>query len=161
VTLAAASALLFREARFLDAGAYEDWLALYTEDCTYWVPAHRAQQTPTDGVAHVHDDWQVMKARVTRLSQPRAFAPEPAPRTCHLVGNVELEAHATAGEFVVHSTLVMLEWRARDRFEDDQRVFGARVTHVLRESAEGLRIRHKRVDLVNAEAAFNALAVPF
>lgn len=32
-------ALLEREARLLDEGRFEDWLALYAEQCAVWVPA--------------------------------------------------------------------------------------------------------------------------
>ncbi|MGH8695028.1 MAG: hypothetical protein ACREVS_00965, partial [Burkholderiales bacterium] len=32
-------AVLYREARLLDAGQFEEWLALYTPECLYWVPA--------------------------------------------------------------------------------------------------------------------------
>ena len=47
----------------------------------------------------------------------------------------------------------MLEYRNRDRFEDDQRIFGGRVRHRLRRLPEGWRIVEKRIDLINAEGA--------
>ena len=31
--------LLEREARLLDQGRFEDWLAMYSAQCIYWIPA--------------------------------------------------------------------------------------------------------------------------
>lgn len=43
---------LFREARLLDDGRFNDWLDLYGDECLYWVPvtrpaATRAPRCPT------------------------------------------------------------------------------------------------------------------
>ena len=38
-TIAAAHELLFREALYLDTQRWDDWLALYDEDATFWMPA--------------------------------------------------------------------------------------------------------------------------
>ena len=37
---------LFQEAELLDSQRWEDWLALFDDDATYWVPARAGQ---TDG----------------------------------------------------------------------------------------------------------------
>jgi benzoate/toluate 1,2-dioxygenase beta subunit len=43
---------------------------------------------------------------------------------------------------------------------DRQRIFAGRQTHRLRRVGQDLRIAHKRVDLVNCDSAFEAIAVP-
>jgi 3-phenylpropionate/cinnamic acid dioxygenase small subunit len=66
-----------------------------------------------------------------------------------------------AGEdLLVSSSQIMLEYRNRGRFEEDQRTFGSRVRHRQRRTPEGLRIAEKRIDLINAEGPFNAMAAP-
>lgn len=151
-------ALIHREARLLDERRYDEWVALFTEDCRYWVPVSPAQQSPREGPSHFHDDIQVLKTRVHRLANPRAFGAEPAPRTIHVVSGIEVDE---AGETVVaSSSQIMLEYRNRDGFEADQRLFGGRVTHHLRHTEAGLRIALKRVDLINAEGPFNAMVAP-
>ncbi|MEQ8433763.1 MAG: aromatic-ring-hydroxylating dioxygenase subunit beta [Oceanicaulis sp.] len=151
------------EARLLDDRRFSDWVSLYAEDAVYWAPVDPSMQTPADGPSHFHDDIQIMKARVHRLENPRVFAPEPNPRTARLVGNPIIEAlDETSGEIVAASTLMVIEYRERDRFEDDQRMFGGRVTHTLRPHEQtGFRIVRKRIDLINAASAFNAIAIPF
>ncbi len=156
--LAEVAALIAEEARLLDDRDYPAWLGLFTDDCRYWVPVSPAQRRPADGVAHFHDDKQLLMARTHRLLNPRSFGAEPAPRTCHVVSGVRIDADD--GEIVASSAQIMLEYRNRDGFEADQRAFGGRVTHRLRRTAEGLRIAEKRVDLINAEAPFAAMAAP-
>ena len=46
-SLAAGIELVHREAAYLDEQKWDDWLALYTEDCEYWMPAWRADGTLT------------------------------------------------------------------------------------------------------------------
>lgn len=152
------SRLVHLEARLLDDQRFDEWIALYTEDCRYWVPASPHMQTPTEGPSHFHDDQQLMRARTHRLLNPRAFGAEPSPRTVHVISGVSTEQRN--GELIATSSQIMLEWRDRDGFEADKRVFGGRVTHRLRKEGGALRIVEKRVDLIDAEAAFNAMAAP-
>lgn len=151
------------EARLLDDQRFSDWVGLYAQDCVYWAPVDPSMKTPADGPSHFHDDIQIMTARVHRLENPRVFAPEPYPRTARIVGDPLIEAiDETTGELTVASTLMLIEYRARDRFEDDQRMFGGRVTHTLRPDGDtGFRIARKRIDLINAAGPYNAIAVPF
>ena len=152
-------ALIHREAGLLDDRRYDDWIALFTEDCRYWVPVSPDMESPRDGPAHFHDDRQVMMVRTHRLLNPRAFGAEPSPRTVHVVSGIMIEQEDDAEVHVVSSQII-LEWRDRGRFEEDQRAFGGRVRHRLRKTPEGLKIVEKRVDLINAEGAFNAMAAP-
>lgn len=157
--LAEVAVLVAEEARLLDDRDYPAWLALFTDDCRYWVPVSPLQRSPADGVAHFHDDKQLLMARTHRLLNPRAFGAEPPPRTCHVVSGVRIDSANEAG-IVATSAQIMLEYRNRDGFEADQRSFGGRVTHRLRRTPDGLRIAEKRVDLINAEGPFAAMAAP-
>jgi 3-phenylpropionate/cinnamic acid dioxygenase small subunit len=152
--------LIHQEVRFLDDQRFEEWLALYTDDCRYWVPVSPAQQSPREGVSHFHDDKQIMMARTHRLANPRAFGAEPAPRTCHIVSAIRVETK-TEDAATVTANMMMAEYRNRGHFEADQRLFAGKVTYSLVRTGEGLRIKAKRVDLINAEGAFNAMAAPF
>jgi benzoate/toluate 1,2-dioxygenase beta subunit len=152
VTLRDAEQLLFREAWLLDQHRLEEWLDLFTEDATYWVPLERGQRDPWNTSSIIFDDRTLLEIRVRQYRHPRAHARLPAVRTCHQVGNVMLlEAHAN--EARVGSSLVLVEYR-----KERQRVFGASVEHRLRRTPAGLRIAAKRVDLVNSEAELDGIA---
>jgi 3-phenylpropionate/cinnamic acid dioxygenase small subunit len=147
---------LFEEARLLDTRRFRDWMALFAEDGTYWVPATADQQSPFNQVSLFYDDRDLMKTRVDRLEHPRIHIQTPPSRTTHLVGNVILDAADDAtGEYAVSSAVTMVEYR-----EDNQRIFAGRQVHKLRRTADGLRIVQKRVNLVNCDSAFEAMAVP-
>ena len=147
---------LIHEARLLDERRFREWMELFTEDGTYWVPAGPDQASPFDQVSLFYDDRELMKTRVERLEHPRIHVQTPPSRTAHLVGNVLLEqADEAKGEYVVGSTVIMVEYR-----DEVQRLFAGRQRHRLRRDAMGLRIVEKRVDLINCDCAFEAIAVP-
>ena len=147
---------LIHEARLLDERRFREWMGLFTDDGTYWVPAVPDQESPFDQASLFYDDRELMKTRVERLEHPRIHVQTPPSRTAHLVGNVLLEhVDEATGEFVVASTVIMVEYR-----DDAQRVFAGRQRHRLRRDDTGLRIVQKRVDLINCDSAFEAMAVP-
>jgi benzoate/toluate 1,2-dioxygenase beta subunit len=143
------------EARLLDDRRFRDWMGLFTEDGTYWVPAVPNQKSPFDQASLFYDDRDLMKTRVDRLEHPRIHVQTPPSRTAHLVGNTVVEPADRKDEYLVSSTVIMVEYR-----EDRQRVFAGRQHHRLRRDSEGFRIVQKRVDLINCDSAFEAMAVP-
>jgi len=153
---AAFKEFLIHEAALLDARRFRDWMALFAEDGTYWVPAAPNQESPFDQASLFYDDRELMKTRVERLEHPRIHVQTPPSRTAHLVGNVIVEqADEAKGEYVIGSTVIMVEYR-----DDTQRIFAGRQHHRLRRDGDGFRIVQKRVDLINCDAAFEAMAVP-
>ena len=88
---AAFETFLYAEARLLDARRFRDWMALFAEDGTYWVPAAPDQKSPFDHVSLFYDDRDLMKTRIDRLEHPRIHIQTPPSRTVHLVGNVMVE----------------------------------------------------------------------
>jgi len=144
---------LFHEARLLDTQRYEEWLELFAEDATYWVPLERGQQDPHETSSIIHDDRTLLELRVKQIRHPRAHARQPLARTVHQVGNVTVLSD-NAQEVRVASTLTLVEFR-----NEKQRVYGALVEHRLRKSGDTFRIVHKRVDLVNSEGELDGIAI--
>ena len=144
------------EARLLDDRRFRDWMALFAEDGTYWVPAVLDQQSPFDQASLFYDDRDLMRTRIERLEHPRIHVQTPPSRTAHLVGNVVVESvDESKGEYVVGSMVIMVEYR-----DEQQRVFAGRQHHRLRRDGASFRIVQKRVDLINCDSAFEAIAVP-
>ena len=147
---------LIHEARLLDGRRFRDWMELFADDGTYWVPAVPGQESPFDQASLFYDDRDLMRTRVERLEHPRIHVQTPPSRTAHLVGNVLVEEVDEAkGEYVVGSTVIMVEYR-----DEAQRVFAGRQRHRLRRDSASFRIVQKRVDLINCDSAFEAMAVP-
>jgi benzoate/toluate 1,2-dioxygenase beta subunit len=149
-------AFLVHEALLLDHRRFREWTMLFAEDGTYWVPAVPNQQSPLDQASLFYDDRELMRTRIERLEHPRIHVQTPPSRTAHLVGNLVVEsADEETGECVVGSTVIMVEYR-----DEQQRLFAGRQHHRLRREGASWRIVHKRVDLINCDSAFEAMAVP-
>ncbi|MDQ5847459.1 MAG: aromatic-ring-hydroxylating dioxygenase subunit beta [Pseudomonadota bacterium] len=143
---------LYHEARLLDTGQLEAWLALFTDDATYWLPLERDQKDPVETSSIIHDDRTLLELRVKQARHPRAHARLPLARTVHQVGNILIED--SKDEVKVNSTLQVVEFR-----NEKQRLYGALVEHRLRRAGESFRIAHKRVDLVNSEGELDGIAI--
>jgi 3-phenylpropionate/cinnamic acid dioxygenase small subunit len=139
---------LYHEAHLLDAQRYEEWLALFTEDATYWVPLEQSQKDPRETSSLVYDDRTLLELRVKQMRHPRAHARAPLPRTIHQVGNIVVD------DLAVRSTLTVVEFR-----NDKQRLWAGLVEHRLRRERDGFRIAAKRIDLVNSEGELEGLTI--
>src|SRR3990167_9474748 len=64
---------LLHEARLLDEGKFDDWLALFSADGWYWVPSEPGQDNPHDTVSLIYDDRRLLETRVRRLASPRMY----------------------------------------------------------------------------------------
>ena len=142
---------LYHEARLLDEQRLEEWLALFTEDATYWVPLEQGQKDPMATSSIIYDDRTLLELRVRQARHPRAHSRLPLARTVHQVGNITM-----VDDLTVHSNLVLVEYR-----QEKQRTWGALVEHHLRREGDSYRIAHKRIDLVNSEAELDGIAILF
>jgi benzoate/toluate 1,2-dioxygenase beta subunit len=113
-------------------------------------------RSPFDQASLFYDDGDLLRTRIERLEHPRIHVQTPPSRTAHLIGNALIEgADEGKGEYVVGSTVIMVEYR-----DEQQRIFAGRQHHRLRREGDALRIVQKRVDLINCDSAFEAMAVP-
>jgi benzoate/toluate 1,2-dioxygenase beta subunit len=147
---------LVHEARLLDDGRFDEWLALFTADAWYWVPTEPDQDNPFDTVSLIYDDRRLLETRVRRLASPRIYSQEPRSRTSRMVGNVTVEAaEPDQSACTVRSKFLLVENR-----RDSQRLFGGTAFHRLVQADGGLRIAWKRVNLVNCDAPLDGIVVP-
>ena len=139
---------LFHEAHLLDTQRYEEWLALFTDDATYWVPLEQNQKDPHETSSLIYDDRTLLELRVKQFRHPRAHARAPLARTVHQVGNVVVE------DLIVRSTLTVIEFR-----NEKQRLWAGLVEHQLRRERDSFRIARKRIDLVNSEGEIEGISI--
>lgn len=146
---------LVEEAALLDRGAWEAWIALFTPDGWYWVPASPQQSDPFDHVSLFFENRPLMQMRAERLQHPRAHGVATPIRTSRVIGNVQLFGGGEgSADILARSRFHMTEVQ-----DGRQRVFAGTCIHRLAVTDEGLRIRVKRVDLVNADSPHEAMQV--
>lgn len=149
-----AEEFLYHEAMLLDARRFEEWEALFTDDGYYWVPMRVEQDNPLTEVSIFYDDKRMIRTRIERLRHPRIHVQDPPSRTCHLVTNVRVEKLDSNDSAVVHSNILVHEYRL-----GEQRTFAGQSIHALKQINGVWRISRKRVDLINSESVFNAIAI--
>ena len=139
---------LYREARLADEARYAEWLALWTEDGVYWVPATTDPGAdPQRDLSHVYDNRARLDTRVKLLQTGHRYSQEPPSRMRRLISNIELRA-ADDGELVAESNFILAELAVQARHEMHWWV--GRTTHRLRRVAGELKMSGKKVVLVNA-----------
>jgi len=151
---------LYREVALLDEARWEEWLALYTDDCFYWVPSVVGQKDPVETVSLYAEDRMRLEMRIIRVTHPRAFSSEMPVRMSHVVGNVMIDPEGAASDggtnpradLVVRSTVHILEFR-----KEDQRMFGGTARHWLRRDGSDWKIAMKRIDLINCDAPMEGI----
>src|SRR5215468_7068743 len=102
--------LLEREARLLDQLKYEDWLALYTAECIYWVPSTPHAGDPRREIAVMFDDRRRLEDRIYRLRTGFAWSQAPQSRTVRLITNVEVFSAVRDDARMVRSNFVISEF---------------------------------------------------
>lgn len=144
---------VYREARLLDEKRFEEWYDLFTEDGFYWVPLVPGQ---ADGVNHTslaYEDRLLLKLRIERLKNPRSYSQHPESRGHHVLQQPDVERHdPAANEYLTRTSLIYTETRG-----DDQQQYAVTAYHTLTVVDGRLRIRLKRVNLLNCDAALPSI----
>lgn len=88
-----AAAFLYREALYLDRLDFDPWLALYTSDCLFWMPAWRDDGTQTEDPDRelsliFYRGRRNLEDRVKRIRSGFSVASAVMPRVAHMIGNV-------------------------------------------------------------------------
>ena len=142
-----------QEARLIDEKRLDEWLELFAEDGHYWVPATPGQPDPLHHNSLAYEDKLLLRLRIERLKSPRAYSQRPASRCLHVLQEPDIEkADYERGEFVTRTPFLYTETRG-----DDAQRYAATAWHTLTWSEEKLRIRLKRVDVLNCDAALPSI----
>lgn len=145
--LRAVEDFLYHEADLMDRHAYDAWIALWDKDASYWAPCNDEDIDPARQVSLIYENYTGLLDRVYRLKGRHAHAQSPRSRLVRIVSNIRIE-RAEAAEVVVTSRFVVAEVRLDRQSE----TFG-RATHTLIRTADGFRMRAKKVFLINNDTA--------
>ena len=141
---------IYDEARMLDEGRYDAWLALWLSDGHYWMPLDYKQSDPHLVTSLLYEDMFMLKLRVERLNGARTFSQKPKSRCHHVIQRPFVDLlDNEAGLYRTNTSMHYVETRL-----DDQFLLALTATHDLRRVDGALRIANKRVNLLNSDAAF-------
>jgi benzoate/toluate 1,2-dioxygenase beta subunit len=145
---------LLREAKLLDSGEFEAWLALYEPQGIYWMPSQPDQRDAKTVASIIYEDHAILAIRVRRLLEARALVLTPMPRTTHLVSNIEI-THGMGDEFSAESAFICIEHQG-----DQHRLYSGRQSHQLVRQNGSFRVALKRVDLVDCDGKHSPMSIP-
>lgn len=143
--------LLAREALYLDERRWDDWLALYTDDCLFWMPAWiEEDQLGTDPDTQLSFIYlqgiTALKERAWRIKSGQSRASRIGHRTAHVMGSPVIEAGATADECRALASGAVHVFHPE---RSTQHCFFGRYDYSLRREAGAWRIARKHVTLMN------------
>lgn len=139
---------VLHEARLIDEQRFDEWLDLFTADGRYWMPLEYGQNDRVSHNSLFDDDVLLMKIRVERLKGAKTYSQKPKSRCHHLMQTPVVEERS-AGEWKTWAAFHYVETRF-----DEQNLYAGWSRHTLVLDEGKLRMRLKRVDLVNCDAAF-------
>lgn len=150
-------AFLMLEADLLDTRELDAWLALYTQDAVYWVPAEAGESNPEERISLFYDDRSILEDRIWRLGHPKMFSQNPPVRQVRVlsVPLVHGTEHPQHDRIVTRTKFVLFEHRLRE-----QRTFGGEYVHTLVKQDGEWFISRKVVRLVNCDAVLWNIGVP-
>ena len=150
---------LVAEARLLDHRRFDEWLELWTDDASYYVPVRVSKKKPApdvnDDIGLFDDNKLSLTLRVRRLGTDVAWAEDPPSFTRRFVSNFEIQPEE-GGEVRVRDYLLM--YRSRGDGGTHDLISGER-EHVLRVEDDSFRLAHRRVVLDQASIGTKNLGV--
>lgn len=142
--------LVLEEADALDQRRWEDWLALYEEDATFYAPAW---EDDDDLTSDPHNEISLiycgsrarMADRVWRIKSGLSSSLLRMPRTCHLVTNIRIAAQS--GENIKATANFRVETFKHEEKRSD--AFFGRYLYDLKQHQDRMTIQHKKIVVYN------------
>ncbi|MBW4050999.1 MAG: aromatic-ring-hydroxylating dioxygenase subunit beta [Proteobacteria bacterium] len=150
---AALTDFVYREARLIDEKRLDEWYELFTEDARYWMPLTRGQPEGETHTSLFYEDKLLLRVRIERLRSPNAFSQQ-SPSFCqHVLQQPAVEeADVAANRYVVRTPFMYAESQL-----DRQLILAGVSWHHLVCVHDGLRIRLKKIELLNCDAALPSI----
>lgn len=150
---AALAELVYLEARLLDEKRFDEWYELFTDDAHYWMPLTRGQPEGETHTSLFYEDKLLLKVRIERLRTPNAFSQQQPSFCQHILQQPAVEeVDASANRFIMRTPFLYSEAQL-----DRQLILAGVAWHHLISSGGALRIRLKKIELLNCDAALPSI----
>lgn len=147
------AAFVYREAMLLDTGSYDEWLALYAESGLYWMPLSPDQRPGDEAPSLLYEDLLLLRLRIQRYANPRAHSLHPAVRGLRILQAPQvLESDPSKGLYYTRTPFLYVETQG-----NAQKMLAATAYHTIEGGPSDLRLRMKKVHLLNPDASIPAI----
>ncbi len=149
IDAAALASFVYEEARLLDEKRFDEWYELFTDDAYYWMPLTRGQPDGDNYTSLLYEDKLLLRIRIERLKSPHAFSQQPPSFSQHLLQAPLIESTGEDGRsWVMRTPFLYVE----SQLDNQLLLAGVCRLHLVQLDGR-LRIRLKKVELVNCDAA--------
>ena len=119
------------------------------------MPAIPDQEDPENHISLFYDDRVLMEVRRRNFVHPAAASKDYAVRASHIISNVQVtDLEKETGNCTVTSNFQCFLY-----YRDRQTPYAGTYTHELVRAGESYKIKSKRVDIINCDAALNTIIV--
>jgi len=143
---------LYREARYQDQHAYDDWEALWTDDGVYWVPANGGDTDPEKEMSFIYDNRSRIALRIRQLHTGKRHTQTPPSQLARVVSNIEILSE-DENEIIVAANVMVFETNLRK-----DTMWATSNEYTLRRDGDDFRMSRKKVVLVNSDRAIFTLS---
>jgi 3-phenylpropionate/cinnamic acid dioxygenase small subunit len=144
---------VYHEARLLDEKRFDEWYELLTEDARYWMPLTRGQPEGETFTSLFYEDKLLLRVRIERLRHPNAYSQQQPSFCQHVLQQPAVEtADPQLGRYVTRTPFVYFETQL-----DRQLILAGVTYHHLMVVAGALRMRLKKIELVNCDAVLPSI----
>jgi benzoate/toluate 1,2-dioxygenase subunit beta len=145
---------LYTEADLLDSCDLKNWMNLYTEDGTYWMPVRVGQEDPLTEISILYENRTLMAIRSNNFGHRLAPSMDHPVRCSHILSRIRvLDSDSATGDCTVQSNFQAVV------YYKEQTIFAGKYTHQLKCEGDRFLIKQKRVDLINCDANHRSLLI--
>lgn len=142
--------LIQLECRLLDEGKLDDWLNLYTDDASYWLPIDETAD-PLKDSSVIYDNRARLAMRVEQIMRQSRVSHTPSSQSMRMVSNLEI-AETGPDQAQARFALLVIELRSGDWRQQglgETRLFPGHCTMSLQRVGGDWKIKSKKLVLLN------------
>jgi 3-phenylpropionate/cinnamic acid dioxygenase small subunit len=144
---------IYHEARLIDEKRFDEWYELFRDDAFYWVPLTRGQPDGVNFTSLLYEDKLLLRVRIERLKNAKPYAQQQPSFCQHVLQTPSIETGDPAHrEYTTRTPFTYTEAKL-----DQQITLAGVVWHHLVADESNCKIRLKKVELVNCDAALPSI----
>jgi len=143
--------LIRTETACLNNGDLDQWISLFTEDGYYWMPLEEEHADPEQHDS-LYDNRALMEMRKYNLGNPLSPSMQVKVKSVRILSDIEIKLVEEADNEVDVSAFVIAVI-----YQQQKIYYAGRIGYRLVNSDSGLKIKVKRVDIVDADAPLDSI----
>ena len=144
--------LIRLETRCLNEADLETWASLFTQDGYYWMPLEAGQTDPEQHDSLIYDNRALMEMRRHNLHHPLSPSMQLEVRSLRILSELDVDlSEGPAGDIFVRADVIAVI------FHRQQDIYAGNVVWRVTRAEDELKIRYKRVNLLNADAPLDSI----